>query len=261
MSLAGKSLCVLTPMYNCQLFMNHHQSMLDLACVAPGSGMKSFSHVQVASSIITEARNVLALKFLQTEATHGVFIDADMGFDPRDVLRMLEIDRDVIGGCSPIKIIDWNRIQQVSRRSVRNFTDEEMQQLGVNFNFERPREERLRLDTPQKVERLGTGLLMVKREVFEKLRQAHPDRWYEFRDRKTGAPLLGRVHEFFRTSITSEHEHLGEDYTFCNDCRALGFEIWMCPWTRTTHMGVHSYVGDFLAMARLCSESAKGRKP
>src|ERR1700722_10415206 len=104
MSLTGKSLCVLTPMYNCQLFMNYHESMLELASLASRSGMKSFSYVNIATSLLTLSRDILVQKFLESEGTHAVFIDADMGFDPRDVLRMMELDRDIIGGCCPVKM-------------------------------------------------------------------------------------------------------------------------------------------------------------
>src|SRR5258708_11936775 len=246
-------------MYNSQLFMNYHESLMELVSLAGRSGMKSFSYVNVATSPIAFSRNILTQKFLETDCTHALFVDADMGFDPRDVLTMLELDRDVIGGCCPVKIVLWNRLQQVCRRGGREYTVEELQALGGTYNYERPIEAKLRLDKPQEVERLGFGMVMVKREVFEKLRLAHPDNWYHSRDRN-GTPLFGggQVHEFFRAGLTSEHEHLSEDYTFCNDCRAAGFKIWMCPWTKTTHMGVHIYVGDFLAMARLCSESGRG---
>src|SRR5260221_6215125 len=140
---------------------------------------------------------------------------------------MMELDGDVMGGCYPRKDVNWDRVKKICRRSeAREYTVDEMQVLGGGrFNFERPPEARLRLDTPQEVEFIGAGLLMVKRGVFEKLRAAHPDRWYESRDH-SGAPLFGggRVHDFFRAGINSEHKYLGEDYTFCADCRAVGFK-------------------------------------
>jgi hypothetical protein len=260
MSLAGKSLCLLTPMYNNQLFMNYHESVIELVSLAARSGMKSFSYVNVATSLIALSRNLLVSKFLEGDGTHCVFIDADMGFDPHDVLKMLELDRDVIGACCPVKSFFWSRMQQMCRRSGREFTEQEMQQLGGTFNYEKPVGEKMRLDVPQEVRRLGSGLLMVKREVFEKLRQAHPDRWYEPRD-LNGAPMFGgvRIHEFFRTGLMSGHEYIGCDYTFCDECTALGLKIWMCPWTKTTHMGTHAFVGDLPGIASLCGESAPAR--
>jgi hypothetical protein len=260
MGLAGKSLTVLTPMYNSQLFMNYHESLVELAANSARSGMKSFSYVNVASAMLTLSRNILTTKFLETDGTHAVFIDADLGFDYRDVLTMLELDLDVIGGCCPVKSISWNRIQRMCRRSTRDYTAEELQELGGKFNFESKIEGRLRVDTPQEVKRLGLGLMMVKRGVFERHVQAYPDRWYESLDRDRGGPLFGggRVHEFFGMGLNARHEFLGEDYAFCDDCSALGFKIWMCPWTKTTHMGTHNYIGDFGAIARLTGETPQG---
>jgi hypothetical protein len=59
-------------------------------------------------SLITQARNSCAEKFLQSTYTHLMFIDGDIGFHPRGVLTLLALQSDdspfdVIGGCYPKK--------------------------------------------------------------------------------------------------------------------------------------------------------------
>lgn len=50
-------------------------------------------------SLITRARNTLVAQFITVpQATHLMFIDADIGFEPELVHRMLTFDEDVVGG-------------------------------------------------------------------------------------------------------------------------------------------------------------------
>ena len=46
-------------------------------------------------SLITRARNTLVQLFMDGDYTHLLFIDADLAFDPKAVLRMLEFDKDL----------------------------------------------------------------------------------------------------------------------------------------------------------------------
>ena len=60
-------------------------------------------------SLITRARNTLVAQFMTVpQATHLMFIDADIGFEPELVHRMLAFDEDVVGGMYPAKALNWN---------------------------------------------------------------------------------------------------------------------------------------------------------
>src|SRR5204863_5561101 len=61
-------------------------------------------------ALITRARANLAAMFLDDpEATHFLFIDADIGFKPEQVFRLIECGADVVAGCYPIKRINWDK--------------------------------------------------------------------------------------------------------------------------------------------------------
>jgi hypothetical protein len=60
-------------------------------------------------SLITRSRNTLVSQFLNTPAaTHLMFIDADISFEPQHVHRMLAFDKDVVAGIYPLKVINWD---------------------------------------------------------------------------------------------------------------------------------------------------------
>jgi hypothetical protein len=69
-------------------------------------------------SLITRARNGMAYDFMQSDATHLMFIDADITFDPKDIVRMIDADKDIICGLYPKKEINWQLISDAVKRGV-----------------------------------------------------------------------------------------------------------------------------------------------
>lgn len=291
MGLNGKKLCILVPMYGGQNMQNFfesftrlmligqalklnwtfYQNFLELHKAAVESGAKNFpvppppqigtaADIELAfmtvynESLISRARNTLVDDFLkQSDSTHALFIDADIGFDPMDVLCMLEMDKDIVGAPCPKKRIAWERIQAALRKNGRTFTDEEMARLGGDFvfNFEKADHSgTMQMDKPHLMRNLGTGILMIKRSVFERFKDYYPDRWYEPKADPTVQP--GPIWDFFRVGINPENrEYESEDYCFCLDSKAFGAEVWMCPWMNTSHMGAFLYRADLPAVAAL----------
>ena len=50
-------------------------------------------------SLVTRARNTFMAMFLQNPSyTHLLFIDADIGFIPQDVVKLLHRDKDIVTG-------------------------------------------------------------------------------------------------------------------------------------------------------------------
>jgi hypothetical protein len=89
-----------------------------------------------------------------------------------------------------------------------------------------------------KAKRVGTGFMMVRRDVFECLRENHPE--WVYMDQNSDKKL----HAFFDFQCTPEG-YIGEDYTFCDRARAHGFTVWADPTIKLGHMGMHEFEGDF----------------
>src|ERR1700690_404314 len=65
-------------------------------------------------ALITRARANLVTLFLDNpSATHLLFVDADIGFQPDQVFRLIESGADVVAGVYPIKRVNWDKAKRV----------------------------------------------------------------------------------------------------------------------------------------------------
>src|ERR1700728_543685 len=63
-------------------------------------------------ALITRARASLVSQFLDDPgATHLLFVDADIGFELEQVVRLIECGADMCAAVYPIKRIDWDKVR------------------------------------------------------------------------------------------------------------------------------------------------------
>ena len=176
-------------------------------------------------SLISRARNTLTAKFLHNkESTHLMFIDADIGWEPWHLLVMLNADKDVIGGLYPMKSlpVKW---------CVNGFEGAAVSEDG----------------TLQEVSKTGTGFMLIKRDVFEKLNQ-HPATKPFINDIGLPPELNPYMKTYFDTAVR-ENRYYSEDWTFCENWRDLGGQVWVDKRVLLKHTG--TYVFDFQTQDQL----------
>jgi hypothetical protein len=255
--LKKKSLFVATPMYggvNHGLYM---KSCLDLQgmCMQYGINIK-FSFL-FNESLITRARNYLVDEFLhRSDATHLLFIDSDIMFDPKDVMALLALDKDVIGGPYPKKAIKWRNIHRAIEKNPKIDTGL-LEKLGGDYVFNPVKgTAQFSVTEPLEVLEIGTGFMMVNRDVFPKFDIAYPELKYR-PDHVGQANFDGTryIHAYFDTVIDKASErYLSEDYMFCQWWRNIGGKIYLCPWMKTAHIGTYHFQGDMPAIANFVGE-------
>jgi hypothetical protein len=165
-----------------------------------------------------------------------LFIDADVAFDAHGVAKMLESGKDVIGGLYAKKVINWNRAHEVGRRGANP------QQMAQNaYDYYVRGNITLGSNAPVEVESVATGLMLIKREVFDILTPDTPVS-------KLGSMVVGKieadapVHHFFDTGVDAvTGEFLSEDYAFCQRWKAKGGKVYAAPWIKTIHIGTHHF--------------------
>jgi len=116
-------LFVATPMYGGNCHGLYTKTSLDLQGLCAKYGVEIRFSFLFNESLITRARNYLVDEFLRSGFTHLLFIDSDIAYDPNDVMALIALDKDVIGGPYPKKSINWKNIYSASKRQVENKND------------------------------------------------------------------------------------------------------------------------------------------
>jgi len=219
------------PCYGGQLTESTFMSYIKWANTARQLGLDWTVETMTNESLISRARNTLTAKFLHTkESTHLMFIDADIGWEPWHLLVMLDAQKDVIGGLYPMKSlpIKW----------------------CVNGIPGKP--EPAPEDNLIEVSKTGTGFMLIKRDVFEKL-DAHPATKPFKNDIGLPQELDPYMKTYFDTAVR-EGRYYSEDWTFCENWRDIGGQVWVDKRVLLRHTG--TYVFDHAAQEKLVQDFA-----
>ena len=238
---------IATPMYGGMCTGFYTQSLLKLQMGLQGRGIPTAMSFMFNESLITRARNSLVHQFLKTDCTHLLFIDADIRFDAGELLHMFDHDLDVMCGIYPKKEINWHEVEKAVQNG--NPTDKLKHFTGswvVNL-VDYVGTVTVRQDTPLEVWAGGTGMMLIKRNVFEKLGEVVPRYHNDVIDLAGNSKINDEIKEFFTTSIEpSTRRLLSEDYHFCKIWRDMGGKIYAAPWMNLGHVGSYIFEGELV---------------
>jgi hypothetical protein len=208
------------PCYGGMLTESTFTSFIKWANTAKQLGINWTVETLSNESLISRGRNTLTARFLHnTESTHLMFIDSDIGWEPWHLLVMLNRDVDVIGGLYPMKSlpIKWcvNGIPGADQNDPSGLIE---------------------------VTKTGTGFLLIKREVFEKL-NAHPAVKPFVNDIGLPAELNPHMKTYFDTAVR-EGRYYSEDWTFCENWRDLGGKVWVDKRVLLRHSGTYVFSNE-----------------
>jgi hypothetical protein len=257
--LRKNKLFVATPMYGGMAHGLYIKSSLDLQSTMAKYGIEAKFSFLFNESLITRARNYLVDEILRTDFTHMLFIDSDIHYNPQDVLALMALDKDIIGGPYPKKSINWNNVAHAARNHP-NMEPKDLEGLVGEYVFNVVKgTSQFTVTDPLQVLEIGTGFMMVKREVFEKMAKEYPTIQYK-PDHVGQANFDGSryIHAYFDTVIDTKESitgggsdrYLSEDYMFCQMWRKMGGEIYLCPWMKTQHIGTYAFTGNMPAVAQ-----------
>lgn len=258
--LKKNKLFVATPMYGGMAHGLYLKSCLDLQGIMSRYGVDVKFSFLFNESLITRARNYLVDEFLRSDCTHLLFLDSDIHYNPQDVVALLALDKDVIGGPYPKKSINWNNIAHAARNHP-DLEPRELETLVGEYVFNVVKgTSQFSVTEPLEVLEIGTGFMLVKREVFDKMAAEYPNIRYK-PDHVGQAHFDGSryIHAYFDTVIDTKESitgggsdrYLSEDYMFCQMWRKMGGEIFLCPWMKTQHIGTYAFSGNMPKVAEL----------
>ena len=227
------------PCYGGQLTESTFMSYIKWSNTARQLGLDWTVETMTNESLISRARNTLTAKFLHTkESTHLMFIDADIGWEPWHLLVMLDAQKDVIGGLYPMKSLPIKWCVN-----------------GIPGQPEAPDQNLI------EVSKTGTGFMLIKRDVFEKL-DAHPATKPFKNDIGLDPALDPYMKTYFDTAVR-EGRYYSEDWTFCENWRDIGGQVWVDKRVLLRHTGTYTFdhaaqeklVQDFAAMTNAPTNS------
>lgn len=174
----------------------------------------------IGDSLVARARNRLAAEFLASDCTHILWLDSDLIFSPEHIAELVRHGErhPLVCGLYPKKQKD----------------------LGWVINL---------LDQPQKpdeqglhkIKYAGTGCLLIAREVFERMRAAHPEIEYDPDEGDTPSVKW----DFFSCGVVKfpdgRRRYLSEDWYFCQRALDLGYDILCATGVVMKHCGEAIY--------------------
>ena len=238
--MSGVTLFVSTPCYGGVCLQAYAESMLRLQRTCAANGIQMMLDTTENESLVPRARNLAVARFYQkTQATHFLFIDADIHFDPESVIRLIKSDHEVAVACYPKKCVMWDSVDEhlknggtgkdlarVSASLVMNFKYQNTQILNGFAEV---------LDGP-------TGFMLIKRDVFTKMHERYPELLcvndHQNKD-------LDTYHAVFDCMIDPESKrYLSEDYAFCRRWQQMGGKIYADVMTVLGHVGNIRFIGS-----------------
>jgi len=257
--LRTRKIFVATPMYGGMCAGMYTKSTADLAKLAAHYGMDVQFYYLFNESLITRARNYLTDEFLRSDCTHLMFIDADIGFDPADVIALAALadpnsDKDIVCGPYPKKCISWEKVKRAVDKGFGDKDPNNLENYIGDYVFN-PAEgvTEIPINEPVEVLEGGTGFMIIQRKAFEKYAKAYPHLSYKPDHVRTEHFDGSReIMAYFDCVIDPKSKrYLSEDYMFCQYARDAGIKVWFCPWMRLSHMGSYVFSGSLADLAVL----------
>jgi hypothetical protein len=173
-------------------------------------------------SQVHRGRNSCVARFLASDASHLLFIDADIGFSADAVLRLLAQRKPLVGGTY--------RLKDAS---------------AVRYAFMAlPKAERTATGLVD-VEGIPGGFMMITRECAARMTGAYRHLRHDIRkpeDDRPREPWEDYMYQLFGNPIENGVEW-GEDLSFCRRWREIGGRVWLDPDILLQHWGMTSFEG------------------
>ena len=241
-----------TPCYGGMCHIGYFQSMMELCVNFTKLGIE-FEIMTIGNeSLIPRARNGIVAKFMASdEATHLLFVDADITFSWVSVVKLLLADRELSGGCYPKKMLNWTKLKHHIKETP-DIEDNMLLAKSLDYVFNPvyfKQEDKLIAQVENnmvKVKDIGTGFMLIKKCVIETMIYKFPE--LQYKNNVAGYHGENNVEDYFYTlfdtTIDDESRvYLSEDYLFCKRWIECGGELWLDLSTNLNHTGSMDYRG------------------
>lgn len=213
--LAGLSIQIATPSGNSQYDREYVKSFHNTACVLIELGAKIDWAEFPGCADLSLARAKIFGNFLRSSHTHLLKIDADMGWNYDDVVRMILANKDFVAAAGPKKT---KKIEFAA-----NNCDDEGNLLPLVSDPETGLTE---------CTEVGAAFVLISKKCAEMIAESYPDLVFDGDDGVKECAVYDPM-----IVGDKKKRRLSEDFAFCRRWRGIGGTIWLLPDVNLTHAG------------------------
>lgn len=230
-----------TPCYGGVVTQGYMQSVIGLMQQASTDGFDVTLALLGQDALITRCRNTLLSHFMQSNASHVLFVDSDISFGRELPGRLLKASQDVVGVVYPLKTLYWDNVAQERMRDGESASTAGMRYVGELCTDD----EACRQGDLATAIYAGTGFLLISRNVIQTMCNAYPQtRYHSIHAYKNNPSHAAACFALFDCIIDpASSTYLSEDFAFCSRWRALGGKVWLDTCSSITHTGPTDFVG------------------
>lgn len=207
----------------------------------------------------------------------------------------LEIENDnclfVNNGMLVHNCLSWSKIRDAVKQGYGDDDPRALSEFVGDFVFNPVQGTTINIHEPAEVSESGTGFMMIRRNTFEKFKEAYPQQHYlpdhVYNEHFDGTreivayfdcPIDGKLSNlkeeltlYLKRTPNASHadilkfctdpnweasrpyskRYLSEDYMYCAWSRKIGMKVWICPWIRLVHWGKMPFGGSLQALAAI----------
>lgn len=202
---------IVTPCYSGKVNVQFALALAETKMMLEVNNIQVSTRLSTTGSLLVAERNRLLEHFWQSDATHVLCIDSDLGWPAMAVLAMLDSDKEFVAGLYPARNTTEFCFRPVLRPDNTIVNDKHL----------------------LKMEYIPAGFMLLKRSAIEKMRNYYPELYYSPKDKRNQSESTFCL---FNTEV-HDGEFWGEDYVFCRRAREAGIDIWIDPFIQFDHDG------------------------
>ena len=210
-----KKIWVAIPTLSGEVYAQHAHSVNVEIYDAINKQIPLVATYHIGDSLIHRCRNLMVMKFLASDFTELVMVDADVAFEPGALCKLASHPVDIVGAAYPFK------------------TDE------MGFPVRWLNNDLLYSDENGLLEvyAMPTGCLRISRKAIEAMIAKFPE--LEYAEAKAPQGKAYALFDFVRQNGIM----YGEDYVFCALAKEAGYKIYCDPDVKLEHIGPQRHQG------------------
>lgn len=218
-----KKIMIASPAYDGKVHVPFAISLSETVLLMAMNQNQVFYNITTSGSLLVAERNKILKNFIDSDCTHILMVDSDLGWPAQAVLALINHDVDFVAGVYPARGPNKEFMFRAKLNPDNSIVKSEKNLLGMEY--------------------IPAGFMLLKREAVQKMIDKFPELYFMPKD-----PKMSHANGWclFNTEV-NDGEFWGEDYVFCRKAREAGLDIWVDPMIEFDHAGTRGMLMNCLS--------------